>query len=269
MAGPGAALSKSEPTVEDLDRFASEIKASWDLDDAPFAAGPAPTAADLAVLQPLPMEQEAQLQKLEPPAKSISAPPAPMAPAPFAPAPPQRPVQAVPAAQPVPSFAMAPRPAPSVGSLSDLTGSFVVPKKRTGLWVAIAVVALAGIGGVVLLRSPDAPPPTTTKVAEPQTPRDNPIPPPPPVDELPAPKVDKPSGKVDPKPEPVAVKTPEPPAAAKPEPKIAPRAPEPKPQPRAVAPKPPAPPAAHPPAPKPPAPTPKSGGGGIVRDVPF
>src|SRR5688572_15838961 len=133
MADPASSLGRPEPTPEELDRFASTIKASWELDDAPFAAGPAPTAAELAALNPKPENgMRAGTVKLEaPPGAALAAPPAtampPVAPvaAPPAPSPEARPAHAlnggtmlmprtavpVPAPQPVQAQPVQARPA--------------------------------------------------------------------------------------------------------------------------------------------------------------
>lgn len=278
----GGALAKSEPTAEDLDRFASSIKASWDLDDAPFAAGPAPAAAELAALMPAPapvLDQGASFAaapKPAPAAIEALAPTLPAAvPVPGAPAPtaapaasrPPPPAPFVAPAVPAPAAFSPPRVAP-IPSTSDLSDSFEVPKKRTGLFVGIGIAALVLVGGAFFMLKPgdapkDAPPITKTVEA----PRENVIPPPPPVEEVPKATAKPETKPAEPKPEvkpQAAEPKPEKPqavAAPEPKPRPAPHAAAPRPEPRPA-------PAPHPPAAKPP-PSKGGGNGGIVRDVPF
>ena len=275
MAGAPSLAKSDTPALgpEELDRFASQIKASWELDDAPFAAGPAPTAADLALVAP--SSANGPSDRLAAPtfAAAAATPPVSAGPAPAV-APPHAGPPA-PAAAFAPSFPIAPmqeraRVAPAVPSSSDLmTGSFAVPKKRTGLFVALGAVALVIIGGAVFALKGDEPKPVVAppKVAE--TPRENSIPPPPTPEEVAeAPKKPaKAEGKPPRGAEKVAEKTAEK-SAEKPAERPAERAPERRPPPVAAAREP-----RPPPAPTPPKATPaKPAGapaGGIVRDVPF
>ncbi len=293
MADPASSLGRPEPTAEELDRFASTIKASWELDDAPFAAGPAPTAADLAALNPKPENGlRAATVKLDaPPAAPAPAmaPPAtampPVAPVAAAPSPGARPTHAVNGtmlmqrqpvpvqAQPAPAAkpAFVPIATPMQSSPSLNTGEFEVPKKRTGVWIALLLGVVALVGGGLFALKPSGEDTIKAAPVKPtvEAPRENPIPPPPPPEDIPPPKATasvaaKPAETAKPPEKPEPPPKPEPVAAAKPEPKPAARA-EPRPAPRPQ----PAPRAERPPPPAPAPAKPKAGSGGIVRDVPF
>ncbi len=185
---------------EDADRFASMFRPAWELDDAPFASGTKLSAAEMDALAGgagVNSEVTAHSAPRFPPARTDSKPPEASivvaadpvpAPAPRAPAPavasavPQAQAQAPRRSQRPPAAAAAPARAPAPPRNALDSGDFTPPKKsNTGIIIAVAAVAVLGVGGIIakFALGGDTPKPNPVATQPTQTTEERHIPPPP------------------------------------------------------------------------------------------